>query len=124
MDTTEEYIRMCDGSKEIQKDMHRFFRHVLFCKCPRIYDADGICWFNRDNKKTIWLPRQDQLQKLTGIVAIPTLLSQFNEFVFGHVGYTTQEMCNFINSCEQLWLAFVMKKVYEKFWNGKEWVKR
>ena len=123
MDTTEEYIRMCEGSKEIQKGMHRFLDMFYSVNAPE-YDADGICWFNRDNKKTIWLPRQDQLQKLTGIVAIPTLLSQFNEFVFGNVGYTTQEMCNFINSCEQLWLAFVMKKVYEKFWNGKEWVKR
>ena len=65
----------------------------------------------------IWLPTQNQLQQLTGIESIPTLLSQFNEFVFGNVEYATQ----FIDSCEKLWLAFVMKKRYNKTWNGRKW---
>ncbi len=123
MGITEELIRMFEKAEEIQKQKPPApvgFYHV---NIP-FYNLEGNLWFNKDNQDYIWLPRQDQLQKLTGIVAIPTLLSQFNEFVFGNVGYTTQEMCNFVNSCEQLWLAFVMKKVYEKFWNGKEWVKR
>ena len=26
-----------------------------------------------------------------------------------------------LSSMEQLWLAFVMKSLYSKIWNGKEW---
>ena len=87
------------------------------------YNEEGYFVSLSDIPTAVWLPRQDQLQKLTGIEAIPTLLSQFNEFVFGNVGYTTQEMCSFIGSCEKLWLVFLMKSRFNKVWNGMGWIK-
>ena len=145
MDTTEKNIMMCEKAEEIQKlwepkrgdivydvaDNKNIWRsrdwHIITTSFTlregnrfHIDMYQDIC----EKEEYIWLPTQDQLQKQTGIESIPTLLSQFNEFVFGNVGYTTQEMCNFIDSCEKLWLAFVMKKKYKKIWNGKEWVKK
>ena len=117
MDKTEEYVIMCEKSEEIQKEKHRILDMFYSVNVPE-HDADGNCWFNRDNKKTVWLPRQDQLQKLTGIESIPTLLSQFNKFVFTNVKYLSK----FIDSCEKLWIAFVMKTRYNKIWDGKDWI--
>ena len=123
MDTTEENVRMCEKAEEIQNSW-----------IPQKYDYtwkkhyEGLTVIiNRHQQEQItkytgsyiWLPTQNQLQKLTDIKSIPVLLSQFNEFVFENVEYTSQ----FIDSCEKLWLAFVMKKCYKKSWNGKEWVK-
>lgn len=123
MDTREEWVRMCEKAEEIQTIGRAKATELddwYYEKATQLFDIGGFA----GGECSVWLPRQDQLQKLTGIETIPTLLSQFNEFVFGNVEYTTQEMCNFVNSCEQLWLVFVMKKVYEKIWDGKEWVKR
>ena len=118
MDKTEIFVKMCENAEEIQRMSPRVFITSNAVNIP-FYDLEGNCWFNRNNEKSIWLPRQDQLQELTGIESIPTLLSQFNEFVFENVEYATQ----FIDSCEKLWLAFVMKKRYNKTWNEEEWIK-
>ena len=117
MDKTEIFVKMCEKVEEIQRKAPQLFITTNAVNLP-FYDLDGNCWFIKNNEKTIWVPRQDQLQELTGIKSIPTLLSQFNEFVVENVEYVTQ----FIDSCEKLWLAFIMKKRYNKVWNGGEWV--
>lgn len=61
MDKTEEYTIMCEKAEEIQKEKHRSL-DMFYSVNVLEYDADGNCWFNRNNKKSIWLPRQDQLQ--------------------------------------------------------------
>lgn len=83
---------------------------TVFSEDPhgRIYKLEDV----------VWLPRQDELQDMMGIESIPTLLSQFNEFVFKNVSYVSQ----FIDSLEKTWLAFVMKEKYNKVWSGKEWI--
>jgi hypothetical protein len=73
----------------------------------------------------IWLPRQDQLQEM--ITVYDTMddnkdeqLSSFYEFCFS--GYWADEYHKRNRmSYEQLWLAFVMNKKYNKKWNGKNW---
>jgi len=110
MDTSKEYIKMCEKAVEIQD---------IFKK-RGLGENDFI---NRDKKNPkrkgfnliIWLPRQDQLQGVYD----------------DNKGFTHQTLHHFIaaynrglglhNSMEQLWLAFVMKEKYSKVWNGEEW---
>lgn len=82
----------------------------------------------------IWLPRQDQLQKawIKEYEKHPSKLGWFGEF-YEFVGsyywidneiYLSDKGLNadeYFASMEQLWLAFVMKEVYRKSWNGGEW---
>lgn len=92
------------------------------------YDYTSVAKIHRSD--IIWLPRQDQLQKILG---------KQQEFILG-VDCSCQEAWSQIGainnfkginwdylrsmaSMEQLWLAFVMKEKYNKTWNGEDWVK-
>ena len=72
---------------------------------------------------SIWLPRQDQLQKMMGISDLWVLTLRFEYFLRTEKTYNIREYPFGFTSMEQLWLAFVMKEKYQKTWNGKEWVK-
>ena len=64
----------------------------------------------------VWLPRQDDLQKMIEYEWTGDLIRRFH--IWGkRVGYQTQA----IASMEQLWLAFVMKEKYNKVWANNEW---
>jgi len=74
------------------------------------------------NKGT-WLPTQDQLQEI-----------YMKEYKGG--AYMWQVFCNwlfmargndeyvnhFFDSGEQLWLAFVTEKIFNKIWDGEKWI--
>ena len=132
MDTSKEYISMCEKAAEIQKAR------------SLIEDGDYYWWSVTDNVQTsftehhadynvhhpehwdwlsgrriIWLPRQDQLQAMVGFEGLQTLtwrIHEFSETKYGG-GFTI------FGSMEQLWLAFVMKEKYNKVWNGTDWIK-
>jgi len=80
----------------------------------------------------IWLPRQDQLQEMVGLIGVPLdLLSKL--CVFSFTDFKIAKKNNLIQrrffnryasqftSMEQLWLAFVMKEKYNKTWDGEKW---
>jgi len=135
MDTSKEYIKMCNKAVEIQPlfkclgdivswDNGRVF---LVVKCyPDSVNGIRIKEWENDEEidlasnATVFLPRQDQLQEIIEKdlhEKIYELLSMFNGFVDE---YCRTPECNF-TSWEQLWLAFVMKEKYNKTWNGEEW---
>ena len=65
MDETELFVKMCEKAEEIQKrHPDALFLNTLDSVNLPEYDLNGNCWFNRNNEKTIWLPRQDQLQEM------------------------------------------------------------
>ncbi len=73
----------------------------------------------------LWLPTQSQLQEMllnravSNIgLAVMGLLGRFNEFCYRGDWHNL----DVTNSLEQLWLAFVMKELYSKIWNGEDWV--
>jgi len=66
--------------------------------------------------RTVWLPRQDQLQEMIKSISAFGRLKRFYRFVY------FEENRRHEWSMEQLWLAFVMKEKYEKVWDGTEWV--
>jgi hypothetical protein len=80
-------------------------------------------------ERAIWLPRQDQLQAMVILIGSVLNIPRLSEFClwitttggidsFYHWEYKRQ-----FESMEQFWLAFVMKKKYQKIWNGTGWIK-
>ena len=131
MDTSEQYIEMCEKAKEIQKISPGINFGEVFAY-PRKYsgtvEAEWVCgdyegqpvlgdWLYQSPPYMVWLPRQDQLQEMVGKdVGLQTLCCRLYEFS------TDQGAGITINgSMEQLWLAFVMHEKFNKVWNGIDW---
>ena len=127
MDTSKEYILMCEKATEIQK---------IFNK-RSLEENDFINREKKDPKREgfiiiIWLPRQDQLQEMIiGKTTYADLEEQFNNTLntWFEISYNFDpkideklDMAHW--SMEQLWLAFVMVEKYNKIWNGKDWIKK
>ncbi len=139
MDTTKEFILMCEKATKLQRLHFNRFNiagDIVYCKTENRI----VVLFEKASDKysriesNIWLPRQDQLQKMVmrednisdGFMY---LLWDFarDVFVYNEGTYTIwgdiSESYKQFKTMEQLWLAFVMKEKYQKIWNGKEWVK-
>jgi len=114
MDTSKEYLKMCEKAGEIQR-VHQWQEGDCFINpsgflgfyCGQCSSEYGFY------EKSVWLPRQDQLQEMIG-GDIQYRWDRCNEFWF--------DITHSVGSFEQLWLAFVMKEKFNKIWNGEEWV--
>jgi hypothetical protein len=168
MDKSDKYIKMCQLAVEIQKDYNPTIGDfVYFNGMKEIEDmivSEGEEWQNgalrpwaiydssfgeiiptkEQLQKTVWLPRQDQLQEMIkeyytikGHYAIENLTHDFNDFVGidcpesyliknPQTGEFQITIFDFFNSMEQLWLAFVMRILYNKVWDLEieEWKER
>jgi hypothetical protein len=141
MDTSELRIKMSETAVELQKLWKRnqgdefFLRdrvkpggktrtYILGChweKCP------GCDYESDKTEMGVWVPSQEQLQDML----IPedekdsrgkyiVLLDDFQDWVLNDC--TGLEWSHKIDpSMEQLWLAYVMKEKFKKYWNGKDW---
>ena len=140
MDISKDYIKMCEKATEIQELKKEITGNYFYQKKT---DDDYLCgsficwngyrpsagyhnwndnWYFPDN--CVWLPRQDQLQDI--VFEKATTYRLYNNRilelveVFGKYCKTPDYL---MFSMEQLWLAFVMKELYNKTWNGEDWVK-
>lgn len=123
MDTSKEYIKMCQEAKEIQSQRPDLMgHHYRFDKHMHILKGDYYFWEigNRDITGKVWLPRQDQLQEIVrnDYKGLLDFFTAFNCFFREDIIdiHTLDDM-----SMEQLWLAFVMKEKHGKIWTGSEW---
>jgi len=122
MDTSEEYVRMCKKAKEIQKVWNPENGDFYFDLVnERVYSYCSSAIGKGYTGIDVWLPRQDQLQEMiTDGLAWKHVL--FDEFVRNQeANWITGEIKNF-GSFEQLWLAFVMYRKFNKIWDGEKWV--
>lgn len=75
--------------------------------------------------KGVWIPRQDQLQKILGKERFIGHWDgeYFNPSCF-YIWFEQNHLYCITNftSMEQLWLAFVMMEKYKKIWDGEKWV--
>ena len=152
MDMSMQYVKMCEEAEEIQKlwapKLGDFIWGIpdsdgepVVSVCVDVdysgYEEFGVIniavidlwgeneeidfeWW--DKEKLTWLPRQDQLQEiLKNWDASQKKLNYFYDFCkwFMH----NQDTFNDNVSFEQLWLAFVMLKKYNKVWSKRKWVK-
>jgi len=122
MDTTPEYIKQCGKATKIQELLNTVSSVGSF-----ISDGVVICIGSARMAPDVWLPRQDQLQEIwrQEYLKRPSKYGWFGEFCnfIGDV-YSDYDLMNadeVFESMEQLWLAFVMKELYGKVWNGEEW---
>lgn len=147
MDTSTEYIKMCDCS-EIQDRWKRksgdwvFYRSRLMFLIDFI-DEIKIKLIERNiggPRLAIWdtvigdvifFPRQDQIQEMMGEDELG-LLNRLDNFYYFCVKLRprTDDVEGDIKeandlkgrSIEQLWLAFYMHETHNKVWNGEAWI--
>jgi len=140
MDTSIEYIKMCEKAEEIQKiwkprvgDLAWRGTKYLPTKdaCGYLTDVDVFDTQGYKARGSVWLPRQDQLQEMLidkiggNHIALLSVLIRSDLFCQAGLGhYVSSPNYNYTNSMEQLWLVFVMKEKYNKIWNGEDWVKK
>ncbi|OPY72522.1 MAG: hypothetical protein A4E63_01202 [Syntrophorhabdus sp. PtaU1.Bin050] len=124
MDTSPEYIKMCEKAEEIQKDHEPHRWDLYYCDMnDLVYDygtgfgPDGSDMHSCD----IWLPRQDQLQDMLTWDRAYYPLSVLQDYV--RTMLQKRDYYKQFLSMEQLWLALVMEEKFNKTWNGEEWVK-
>jgi len=137
MDKTEIYIKMSncpeiqESHQETTGDWHAWKRWVgvLVEEEGYIYDVGTSLPFDED--RDIWLPTQSQLQKMwidykEDHPDDNTFESKMDAFIYWlwggtyRINYFTAKYSNFF-SMEQLWLAFVMRQLYQKTWSGTDW---
>ena len=148
MDTSETYIRMCEKAEEIQtlRDLGRdgdfYYGEIdslvykpmpkrVFVNCHDEFEQYANESLAELTKGAIWLPRQDQLQEMVKEWDTPASLFLHGVPTLSSDEYWTEEdtktECYYraLTSWEQLWLAFVMKRCYNKIWSiDKEgWIK-
>lgn len=114
MDTSKEYINMCEAADEIQG-------------LPRTKMGRGMLYFRGENLG-IWLPAQDQLQGRYKDQNITHLTYEFYRFCFGPQFARAEDKVRMMEysikfkSMDQLWLGFIMQEEYGKRWDGEKWV--
>ena len=137
MDTSETYIGMCEGAREIQalkpdedskegRDDHSY-SSLFYLPVDEVFgllhwDNDEGHWmigdYHDNTDRAIWLPRQDQLQAM--IKDKYFQLGDMAYFFWSWIKSNIQVELG-LSSMEQLWLAFVMSEKFEKIWDGGKW---
>lgn len=145
MDTTEKYISMCVEATEIQEGYEPQIGDYAVRACEYNsynvglvawrYEQHNLWWMLLDGwdgitlkngqsdfyEKLLWIPRQDQLQKLAKTCECNDPLCLNIDFA----GFLRDLPCpapEGSDSFEQLWMSFMMKIRYNKIWDGKSWV--
>ncbi len=131
MDLSKEYILMCGKAEELQSE-YSIPKEGDFIKCKHgleialdytyineklFVNVDTDCFVKYSKDEFIWLPRQDQLQKMVcegEVIPCFALHNWIMDNEFNYDLYKTEE---------QRWLAYVMKEKHNKTWNGKDWKK-
>lgn len=118
MGSTIEYINMCQKAVEVQElwepqegDWY-ISKTLLFCMQWSL-----VIDFVNDKTGIIWLPRQDQVQKILDMTDPHIITTRIDLWWKQDHIFT-----GFCGSMEQLWLAFVMQEKYNKTWDGRDWV--
>jgi len=118
------YIKMCEKAERVAPG--------LFYKS--FYDSHDYT-FKVDGNDLLWsLPRQDQLQAMLEHRPLKDR-DPVDWFCYGVPGYLYSDDFGYgeeddieiayygqFTSMEQLWLAFVMLTLYNKRWNGEDWI--
>ena len=77
------------------------------------------------SETAIWLPRQDQLQEMAGDYTDVwyEITGSCGIWATEQEDHEIYKYCHWtqFSSMEQFWLAYVMKKKYDKVWDGSDW---
>lgn len=126
MDTSKGNVKICEKAKEIQskrkfQDGDWVVLQDTTDKIPFIFSTHCKgCMWEIENLHPIWLPRQDQLQEM--VFQGNDLVGQAIDLAKFRADNLDDNLVIF-HSWEQWWLAFVMRKLYNKVWTGEQWKK-
>ncbi len=138
MDHSKEYIEMCMAASDIQKVVTASISNKIVLERGDYYWRNDELFLHLESihipKDCIWLPRQDQLQDYwwnhpdtyNKQIAKTSAICQF--FFRNWVDHLDYYHYIFVKSkfasMEQLWLAFVMDRLFGKKWDDKtkEWL--
>jgi hypothetical protein len=127
MDTSSEYITMCEKATEIMSSWrYQFgdFYSSLVSGSPSeaqtiVSDLELHSSYMQQIK-AVWLPRQDQLQAL--------ILDQYAtpwDLVIEFANTLMSDKASYFDkfpSMEQIWITYIMEKKFNKKWTGKDWL--
>lgn len=117
MDTSKEYVKMCDKS-----GLEECCSYGIPAFIGKVKYTGNNVFVELDQCSTTWrtvrLLRQSQIQEM--FKTAPFVLS--GDFDKKMENYITGNPDNW--SFEMLWLAFYMFEKHQKIWDGKEWVKK
>jgi hypothetical protein len=127
MDTSSEYIKMCEKAEEIMHTWHYAFGDFFVSMTAGISSEPQTLVSDLElhasymhQIKAVWLPRQDQLQAL--------ILDQYAtpwDLVIEFANTLMSDKASYFDrfpSMEQIWLAYIMAKKFNKTWTGADWL--
>jgi hypothetical protein len=141
MDTSKEYIEMCEKAQEIQElryngyewgDYYFYYNYYDVCiQTPENYievsTSKGITELVIRKDNHVWLPRQDQLQEMLihKYISFDYPLFAMVEDLYNQENDMFDSEPENQRSLEKAWLILLMCEKYDKSWNpeNKEWEK-
>jgi hypothetical protein len=127
MDTSSEYITMCEKATEIMNKWHYKFGDFYVSLVAGIPSEAQTIVSDLElhssymhQIKAVWLPRQDQLQAL--------ILDQYAtpwDLVIEFANTLMSDKASYFDrfpSMEQIWIAYIMDKKFNKKWTGTDWL--
>ncbi len=136
MDLSKEYIRMCERATEVEKTwsylvgdfyydkgstyVSREGRHEGAVSIVETHTLSDMVEGNFMRSKTVWMPRQDQLQEMADLRDL-----RIGKTVKGFVLYNPDGSPSpgHYSSLEKLWLVLVMREKYQRKWDGDQWIR-
>jgi hypothetical protein len=148
MDATNRYVMMCQKAEEIQnlwvpKQCDFIINHedleegVSFCSPAESFVRVVNMYYEEQDSKeylqecddlkeqALWLPRQDQLQKITETdnTIIYSIMSKvIGSQYYDYTKNASVAASELFYSMEQLWLGYVMREKFKKAWNEQDWI--
>ncbi len=140
MDKSPAYVTMCEKAAEVQEHWRQEHGDVFLgeqgritCWVAGVHDTkpirQGMCIERSSDdklirlRKYIWLPRLDQLIELAQVPGkrYERITQDFFEWTKREYPFSSGEPRHIFGSLEQIWLAFVMQRKFDKGWDGLRW---
>ena len=140
MDKSPAYVTLCEKAAEVQKQWRQEHGDVfvdeggrITCWVSGVHDARSIRQGVRIKRsaeanvirlqRVTWLPRLDQLIELAQVPGkrYERITQAFFDWTKQDYGYMPGEPRTIFASLEQVWLAFVMQRKFDKGWDGLRW---
>ena len=121
MSFTDNYMRMCGGAKEIRDGWTSQLGdyYINLDSEVSLITSRGGSYPGYHRVPPIWLPRQDQLQRMVQRFVSPARLL---DLFAGYIEEQGEEIYDAGYSLEELWLMYLMSKTHNKTWNGEDWI--
>jgi len=122
MDTSKEYIKMCN-CEEVQAEHYsrgvRTGDYIFNGKVVEVWEIASN-WVLQE--RDLWIPRQDQIQEMVQ-GSWWCSFCNISYWIEKHFPYAIDEIHPevLLTSYEQLWLAFYMYEKHNKIWDGGKW---